>query len=283
MVKLICLANSWKHGDRCVAGINPETGEWIRPISEQDDGRISSELRLIEGEEPQLLDILEIPLAETSWLNHLPENRDLLPGAWQRVGLVSPSQLLPFIRSSVTVLHNDKAYITTDELQALPTSQRQSLQLICGKDLTFQDSPRPEGGLKWKISFTTLAGERLTNITITDPVLVKRLIYYQPRNPCLMTMSLSMPFCPHEGWKKGQACWKLMAGMVELSTLDTVLIELLRVGWSIEQGRNYLQQHYGKRSRYQLTPDELQTFLVELRQIPTPQLLTKSDRSKLRI
>jgi hypothetical protein len=33
MVKIICLANSWKHGERCIAGINPDTKKWIRPYN----------------------------------------------------------------------------------------------------------------------------------------------------------------------------------------------------------------------------------------------------------
>jgi hypothetical protein len=62
-VTIICLANSWKHCDRCIAGINPQTEAWVHPVSDLNDGRVPKPIRLIDGQEPQLLEILEIPLA----------------------------------------------------------------------------------------------------------------------------------------------------------------------------------------------------------------------------
>ena len=41
-------------------------------------------------------------------------------------------------------------------------------------------------------------------------------------------------------------------------------IELKRLGWTSEQGRAYLMKTYGKRSRQQLTDEELMSFLLHL-------------------
>ena len=41
-------------------------------------------------------------------------------------------------------------------------------------------------------------------------------------------------------------------------------VELRRLGWTSVQGREYLEQTYGKRSRQQLTDDELMSFLLFL-------------------
>ena len=41
-------------------------------------------------------------------------------------------------------------------------------------------------------------------------------------------------------------------------------VELMRLGWTNAQGREYLQKTYGKRSRTQLTDEELMTFLLYL-------------------
>lgn len=41
-------------------------------------------------------------------------------------------------------------------------------------------------------------------------------------------------------------------------------VELTRLGWTNEQGREYLEKTYGKRSRQQLTDDELMSFLLYL-------------------
>lgn len=47
-------------------------------------------------------------------------------------------------------------------------------------------------------------------------------------------------------------------------------IELRRLGWSAEQGAAYLLKAYGKRSRRNLSPEELLDFLHYLECLPTP-------------
>ncbi|MCU0537006.1 MAG: hypothetical protein MUD14_24220 [Hydrococcus sp. Prado102] len=46
-------------------------------------------------------------------------------------------------------------------------------------------------------------------------------------------------------------------------------IELKRLGWTKEQGRDYLMQAYGKRSRLMLLDEELIEFLSYLKSLPT--------------
>ncbi len=58
--------------------------------------------------------------------------------------------------------------------------------------------------------------------------------------------------------------------VIELSVSDLILVEMQRLRWTLEQGRNYLQQTYGKRSRQQLTSSELSQFLNYLKSLPTP-------------
>lgn len=56
---------------------------------------------------------------------------------------------------------------------------------------------------------------------------------------------------------------------VDLSdTIAQTSVELKRLGWSDLQGRNYLQQTYGKRSRSSLTDEELLEFLQHLQAQP---------------
>ncbi|NES86035.1 MAG: hypothetical protein F6K10_34235 [Moorea sp. SIO2B7] len=47
-------------------------------------------------------------------------------------------------------------------------------------------------------------------------------------------------------------------------------VEIKRLGWTNEQGRDYLLQTYGKRSRQLLTDEELLEFLEYLENQPTP-------------
>lgn len=45
-------------------------------------------------------------------------------------------------------------------------------------------------------------------------------------------------------------------------------VELTRLGWTSAQGRDYLEKTYGKRSRQQLTNEELMSFLLYLEDQP---------------
>ena len=47
-------------------------------------------------------------------------------------------------------------------------------------------------------------------------------------------------------------------------------VELRRLGWTSTQGREYLEQTYGKRSRQQLSDEELLAFLLYLESQPSP-------------
>ncbi len=47
-------------------------------------------------------------------------------------------------------------------------------------------------------------------------------------------------------------------------------VELQRLGWGVNQGREFLEKTYSKRSRHDLTDDELLEFLLFLETQPTP-------------
>lgn len=47
-------------------------------------------------------------------------------------------------------------------------------------------------------------------------------------------------------------------------------LEMKRLGWTNEQGRSYLLQTYGKRSRQRLDDNELLEFLAYLEAQPDP-------------
>ncbi len=217
MTQIICLANSWKNHDRCIAGINELQGKWVRPVSDLPDGRIPKEMWLINRHEPELLDVLEIPLAKTGPdFGFSCENLSVVPGEWRQVGKVTPAYLLKYCNSQEYILHNHLPYVTVEYMQSLPTCDRLTLQLVKAVKFTVNEPiKRKEGGNKWKGSIVTQHGQRLT-ATITDPVFIKKLESgYRPQKACLVTVSLSMPWRP-DNWVGGYPCWKLIAGVVEL-------------------------------------------------------------------
>ena len=58
---------------------------------------------------------------------------------------------------------------------------------------------------------------------------------------------------------------------VDTALIEQTTAELKRLGWSSDRGRIYLQEKFGKSSRQQLTPQELQQFLIYLRSLPLPE------------
>lgn len=221
MTRIICLANSWKHGDRCIAGINELQGKWVRPVSDLPDGKIPKEMLQINRVEPALLDVLEIPLTQTGRdFGFACENLSVLPGEWRQVGKVPPAYLLKYCNSQKYILHNDLRYVTVEYMQSLPMCDCLTLQLV--KAVTFTVKKlikRFEGGNKWKGSWkgsiVTQHGQKLT-AKITDPVFIKKLESgYRPQKACLVTVSLGMPW-RRDNWEGDDPCWKLIAGVVEL-------------------------------------------------------------------
>lgn len=274
MTQIICLANSRKFEERCIAGINPTTGQWIRPVSSlyPEDGRVPANVRLIQGKEPALLDILEIPLDNNGPdFGFESENFTIASGSWQRIGQVQPTDVLQYCGNYPHILHNSNKYVNLRYLQSLPFQQRRTLQLIYATKFSVQAIPNTQGSRKWQGTLVTITGQQLTNASITDPVLVNRLESgYSPQNPCLVTVSLSLPHKPSKDWEGDDPCWKLIAGAIELSEYDLILVEMKRLGWSVEQGREYLLRTYNKKSRSQLDAIEITQFLSYLKSLPNP-------------
>ncbi|NJO41904.1 MAG: hypothetical protein HC769_04650 [Cyanobacteria bacterium CRU_2_1] len=60
------------------------------------------------------------------------------------------------------------------------------------------------------------------------------------------------------------------AGDDRSGEIARITVEMKRLSWTTEQGRNYLKRTYGKRSRQELSDDELIDFLRYLESQPSP-------------
>lgn len=94
-VRLICLANSRKLSGTCVAGKELKRGRWIRPVSDREHQEVSArERRYEDGSEPQLLDVVDVPLLRPFPGPHQAENWTLDPDVrWQRIALLPWEEL----------------------------------------------------------------------------------------------------------------------------------------------------------------------------------------------
>jgi hypothetical protein len=266
--RIICLANSKKLGERCIAGIALDTGRWIRPVCDSlhpEDGRVPTSVCRVDGREPELLDILEIPLADTgNNFGFESENVSVLQGTWHLVGRFLPYELGKFCSNYQHILHNSGKTVTPSYLKSLPHEKRQTIQLIKSSEFSVT-----KVGNAWKGNIITANGHSLASLTITDPFLISKLDEgYQPPDTCFITVSLSMPWSP-DNWEGETPCWKLIAGVIP-DLFTQIEEQITRLGWSVEQGRNFVEERFGsgKRSRRQLTLEELQQFLKHLKSLP---------------
>jgi hypothetical protein len=219
MTQIICLANSWKRGERCIAGIDIKTKNWIRPICDRFEfGCVPKSIRSLNGQEPKILDVIDIPLNKNySESDVALENRQILPGKWQKIGIVKSQQVIKCSNLNLPILHNSARYVTVPFLKSLPFFERRTIQLIYTSKINITKEFKSDGRTKWKGTLINNFGYKLENASITDPEFVKQLDSgYQPQKPCLVTVSLSQPFYPHENWRIDEPCWKLIAGVIEL-------------------------------------------------------------------
>ena len=99
--RLVCLANSRKLHGRCVAGrewSKAEAGGWIRPVSARDGGEVSEyERQYDDGSDPQVLDVIDVPVLESRPRDYQKENWLLDPrGDWKKAGRLSSTDLPAF-------------------------------------------------------------------------------------------------------------------------------------------------------------------------------------------
>ena len=96
MKRIICLANSGKNSERCIAGKETKGGgSWIRPVGDRESGEVTlRDRRYEDGSEPQLLDIIEISLLGAQPDGCQRENWLLDPRYyWDRAGRFPRSDL----------------------------------------------------------------------------------------------------------------------------------------------------------------------------------------------
>jgi hypothetical protein len=174
----------------------------------------------VNGKEPQLLDILDIPVDKTKTgeaLGLAAENLNIIAGQWHKLGQFVPNQLIKYCDNNSYILHNAWKFVEVAFLKRLPCSQRTTIQLVYVEKLLIEWD---EKKAKWRASLHNKNSPILNGLPITDPEFIAVLNSgYKPQHPCLVTVSLSMPHNPSriDNWAHGAVCWKLIAGVIELS------------------------------------------------------------------
>lgn len=208
--RLIILANSRKAGNRCIAGIDFKSGRWIRPVYSDGTSGIPWNIRNINGQEPQLLDIISIPLKEDGPNREIqPENRQLLDGQWIKVGKADIEQLEPYKKTEGIILYNTEDRI---HVNRLIRPVRESICLIEAY-VTFFTGSYIHGGKRVNAMFE-FSGNGYT-IPVTDyDFWLNFPPYHVGTAKCLLTISMGLPF------ERDDCCYKFVVGVILLDELQ---------------------------------------------------------------
>ena len=222
LVDIICLANSFKEGGRCVAGLRTDGKGWVRPVAPDTSHSqlYERQLKLDDGTEPQLLDVVTVDLHEARPAPGQPENWVIGKTPWVLWERPAGRQLEPRLRSALnrneTLLGFDGRSIPESDAGSVTSS----LTLVAppvvlwslGRDVGYRQQPAVllKLGAKW------------LRLPVTDPVWVPLIVRHlsgkeagwhkneaagiPPGAKVWITVSLSEPF-------HGQ-CYKLAAAIV---------------------------------------------------------------------
>ena len=130
---IVCLANSYKHGGRCIAGVCVDDGAWIRLRGEAADGSLCAcEYALDDGTEPRLLDVIQVEVYYAVRSASHPEDWQIAPTRWSLVERPATegrwAQLTGGKTKSGGILNDHRDRIATWELKYKPL--RSSLCLL---------------------------------------------------------------------------------------------------------------------------------------------------------
>ncbi len=214
MATIICLANSWRDGGRCLAGIDLQSGKWVRPVP-AGGGAFPEHCTRIGGYLVQPLDVLEIPLAAgPTVVRFQKENYEVLPGKWRRIRRATVGEVTRYCSANPRVLHNRTKVVQPSYLASLHPSRWTSLQLVGNWNVTFV--PHQRDSFRWVACFSTSAADY--KLTVTDPLTTARLNRGERlAKHCLLTASLTEPIAfPERGLE--EQCYKLIVAVIEVET-----------------------------------------------------------------
>lgn len=208
---ILCLANSWKHGGACIAGVRMDTGEWVRPVTDAADGTLPyGKCRLTNGREIRPLDVVRIPVVRHAPKPFQPENWLVGPGSWQLCGTHTVATVASFLDAIADpgprLLGSTKDRI--QENQIPQDGLAASLTLVRATCPSFSTRPRQGGGHQVRIQFE-LSGAWY-NLSLTDRHFDQSVLargQYESMSDWYVTVSLGEPF--------NGACYKLAACALE--------------------------------------------------------------------
>jgi hypothetical protein len=236
-VEILCLANSFKHGGRCVAGLRTDGGGWVRPVGQTPSRALTIRHTVLLPDFTDLrpLDLIRVTLDTPTPKPHHPEDWLVTDDSWELVSRPGPrgpgialtrSHFIP----GPELMGCADGRVPYAKFEREPATQ--SLALI-----------HPEI-VRWHVSVSTTDGKRRTrarfplgsegatvwyDLPITDPEWLKRTAHLDlgehaqetvkgvaPTERLLLTVSLSEPRTESPTEQSDAYCYKLVASVMPL-------------------------------------------------------------------
>lgn len=219
--RIICLANSRKLSGRCIAGrelVDGRPAGWIRPISAREHEEVSEREREYQnGEDPQVLDVIDVPVLEARPRTFQSENWLLDPGYyWSKVSRVEASDLADYVENEGPLWLNVSSTLAglNDEIpvdQANELNSSLTLVHVPAVQISVFSPGAAFGNPKRRVQARFRLGGDDYWLRVTDPIYERRYLARDngeyALGPCYLTVSLGEAY-------KGYV-YKLVAAIIE--------------------------------------------------------------------
>jgi hypothetical protein len=216
---LICLANSYKHGGRCVAGLRTDGPGWVRPVSARPDGSLNTnDYVLSDLTEVGLLDQFCVGVASARPESHHPENWVIDGSRWRLLARPMDEQLASVLKAAIVagpeLLRGHSDRVSHAHIQRQPLTA--SLALVMPEAVELYRHTGSSGKPSVRGRFSIGANGRAVDydLSATDPAWITQVMNRGPQlleqtdARFVMTISISEPF--------NHDCYKLIAAVIPL-------------------------------------------------------------------
>ena len=198
-IDIVVLANSYKHGEHCIAGKCLITKKWIRPVSDTNGGAITYEQAKIQNTYGKFLakplQKIQISIAKHAPLINQPENHLIQKEQWVQKYNIKNHELLNYI-DSPNSLWGRGSYVSYSNIQNGAQKIDQSLYLVQVDNLNLLIN---EDGKK-RALFTY--NDEEYNLPVTDPKF-EDILAQDPDLASILCISLACEF--------NNKCYKVVA------------------------------------------------------------------------
>lgn len=236
--RFLCLAVSRRESGNCIAGIDIDTGEWVRPIRSRSRAAFADAELVVEDNhthQPRfmaLLDLLALPLEEHLPTNAQPENWTVEPHWFETShpvlrtckGRRTVQLLTSHLHSEECLLNSPGDSLRGDDLASTPLLHSLCLLRPAGLMWNVLPSPKYVGRVQVRAEFRF--GAHQYSLVVTDPVWESKChhagIGKHPHSALctagddLVLLTVSLAAVPFHGLH-----YKLVAGVVELHSFET--------------------------------------------------------------